>query len=105
MMPEAEERLKRLWHDKGPEGAISFLESRGYVLDVYHEWYHRERGREPSEAEDDAMQYLCREWDYGDYCGGDPVPEDGEPQHSFSGIADELGEAHEEEPLIHFDED
>jgi hypothetical protein len=104
MMPEAEERLKRLWHDKGPEGAISFLELRGYVLGMYHQWYHRERGHEPSEAEDDAIMYLSHEWDYGDYWHGDPVPEDGEPQHFFSGITDNLKETLDEDPFMHLDE-
>lgn len=65
-MPQASSRLQRIWHNGFAgydEGAIKYLQERGYTLTRKYQWVPPDR--EPTDQELDAIDYLIGEWDFG----------------------------------------
>ncbi len=61
-MPSTSERLFNMFEDD--TDAMSVLEAGGWTERDYV-WYLPTDGREPTDHEWDAVQYLVEEWDHG----------------------------------------
>ena len=66
-MPQASEELRRKWGGEqgvGEDKACDFLTSRGFAMTFNFQWV---RDTPPDALEEEAMQFLFEEWDWGGY--------------------------------------
>ena len=65
-MPQASADLRRKWGDEGGAGdgkAIAFLEQHGWRQEGTGMW-RAPSDRQPTDAEYEALTFLCDEWDH-----------------------------------------
>ena len=67
-MPQATDELREEWDGPDDQKAMGFLRDAGYVLNRDWTWSSPE-GREPTEKEWSAIDFMFQEWDFGGWAG------------------------------------
>lgn len=65
-MPQASEELRAKWNGPDEQTAMKHLRSAGYVLTRRWTWVVPV-GKEPTEDDYSAMQFLVDEWDFAGF--------------------------------------
>ena len=63
-MPSSTPELCAEWHGPDSQYAMDFLKRRGFTLNPDWTWYPP-NGREPTDKELRAIDFLFQEWDFG----------------------------------------